>query len=229
MIDAASLDEIVTAAGLLVVGGFAPTAEDGVPPRPDGEPAASVVVLGSAGPQFWRSFRSRMPDGPHPLDRWTRSTVQELAGRCEAAAVFPFDGPPHLPFQRWARLADPRLHPSPIGLLIHPEHGLWLGLRAALLFAQPLAIAPWPAARSPCDDCVARPCLSTCPVGAFRADRYVVPDCLAYLATLSGQPCMTLGCAARRACPVGRTQAQLPEQAQLHMRAFRADAGTRRG
>ena len=43
------------------------------------------------------------------------------------SALFPFGGPPHFPFQQWARRAEP-VHPSPIGLLIHPIYGLWHSL-----------------------------------------------------------------------------------------------------
>lgn len=228
MIEYAQLEADVNAAGFVLVGAFAPTEEDGVPQMAGERAAGAVAIIGSAGPDFWRTVRGKLPDGAHPLDRWTRATLEELAARYRAGALFPFGGPPHLPFQRWAQRADPHLQPSPLGLLIHPEYGLWLGLRGALLFGESLEMPEQDAVDSPCLTCSDKPCLSTCPVGAFRPGRYEVPDCLAYLATLSGQPCMTLGCAARRACPVGRAYAHLPEQAQLHMRAFRAGPGSGR-
>jgi len=43
--------------------------------------------------------------------------------------------------------------------------------------------------------------------------------CKTYLATDAGKSCMTNGCAARRACPVGAKR-RLPAQAAFHMEAF---------
>jgi hypothetical protein len=40
------------------------------------------------------------------------------------------------------------------------------------------------------------------------------------LETKEGEDCMTLGCRARRACPVGREFTYVPDQAGFHMRAF---------
>jgi hypothetical protein len=132
-----------------------------------------------------------------------------------------------LPFQRWAQRAEP-VFPSPIGMLIHPEHGLWHAYRGALAFAGEIAgLPPRGAAHSPCDSCADKPCLTTCPVGAFGPEGYDVPACAAHLRRPAGADCMGLGCRARRACPVGRQATYLPEQAAFHMAAFLgARAGT---
>jgi ferredoxin len=195
-----------------------------VPGRRDGRLVAQLVMVGNAGPQMHAHFTSapEAADGlPHPLDRWTRRIVDGLAAELGAEAIYPFQGPPWFPFQRWARHADPDLHPSPTGILIHPVFGLWHALRAALLLANPVELPPSLLAASPCEACAAKPCLTSCPVGAIRHDSYRVADCRALLATLSGQSCMMLGCAARRACPVGREHAYAAGQAAFHMRAFR--------
>ena len=46
--------------------------------------------------------------------------IEALARELGGKALFPFGGPPFLPFQRWAQRAEP-VHSSPIGLLIHPR------------------------------------------------------------------------------------------------------------
>ena len=122
--------------------------------------------------------------------------------------------------QRWARRANPTLSVSPLGILIDPEFGLWHALRGALLYRERLEFATVHAQPSPCETCAARPCLKTCPVGAFKGDGYDVVSCRSYLATLSGQPCMIQGCQARLACPVGREHAYRGGLAQHLMRAF---------
>ena len=56
-----------------------------------------------------------------------------------------------------------------------------------------------------CDTCVDKPCLSACPVNAFGPNGFDVASCRAYLNTEPGRKgCMTSGCMARDACPVGR-------------------------
>ena len=37
-----------------------------------------------------------------PLDRWSRRLIERLARELGGRALFPFGGPPFLPFQRWA-------------------------------------------------------------------------------------------------------------------------------
>ena len=102
---------------------------------------ATVVVIGHAGPGLWERFSAERPDGPDPLDRWTRARLAPVAERFGAALVLPNDGPPYRPFQRWAMRAE-AVHPSPLGLLIHREFGLWHALRAALLFPDHRVLPP---------------------------------------------------------------------------------------
>lgn len=217
------LVEALAPHGLVLRGGFYPDPEDGVPPLRDGRPAGTVLLIGNVGPALWRAFAANGADddGPHPLDRWTRRVLTSVARRCLATPLFPFDGPPHLPFQRWARRAEPAVAPSPLGILIHPDYGLWHAYRGALAFAECLPLPPPDRRPSPCQSCAARPCLDACPVGAFTGEAYRVDACRAHIDDPAGADCLSLGCRARRACPIGRDYAYTAEQAAFHMRAFR--------
>jgi hypothetical protein len=169
---------------------------------------------------MWRAFTRDRRDEPNPLDSWTRRVVTAAAGDLGASAsLFPFEGPPYHPFQRWALRAD-RVHPSPLGILIHPEFGLWHAYRAALCFVAELALPARPAAQTPCGTCRDRPCLSTCPVSAFSASGYDVEACARHVASPAGAPCREQGCLARDACPVGQAYAYSPAQAGFHMTHF---------
>lgn len=215
------LSGLLSPYGLILRGAFHPAPDDGVP-----QPVSTLAMIGNVGrPEgdaTWRAFntaRGRFP-GSESLNEWARSVVEPIARRLGAAALFPFGAKPPLPFQRWAMRAD-RVFPSPLGLLIHPDYGLWHAYRAALGFAEKLPLPPCAQVASPCETCAAKPCLAACPVGAFTGSGYDVPRCVAFLDTPSGADCMERGCRARRACPVGADRVHEPAQAQFHMRAFR--------
>lgn len=206
------------AAGLVARGAFVPGETDGVPAVAPGRPTRAVVLLGNAGPAMWERFSAERREEDDPLDRWSERTVARLADKLGARAAFPFQ-PPYLPFQRWAVRAEP-CHPSPIGLLVHPDYGLWHGYRAALLFPFELDLPAADRRSSPCQDCGGRPCLSACPVGAFDGKGYDLGRCVAHLGRVPRGDCAHDGCAARLACPVGPAFRYAPAQAEFHMAAF---------
>lgn len=213
--------------GLTPRGGFHPQAADGVPPLRDGRAAATLVLLGNAGAALWRSFGAspEAADGAaDALDRWSRRVIGGLAERLGATPLFPFDGPPWLPFVRWAKRAGP-VAESPLGMLVHPDYGLWHAWRGALAFPERLALPPRDARPPPCLACAEQPCLGACPAGAFGPRGYDVAACTAHLSSEAGGECMRGGCLARRACPVGSEYAYADAQAAFHMRAFLAARG----
>ena len=204
--------------GLTPRGAFCPAAGDDVPPLATDTPARTVVLAGNAGPQMWRAFDAARAGGRMTLDAWSGRVLTELAARLGARAVFPFERP-YLPFQRWAMRAE-ACHPSPLGLLIHPDYGLWHGYRGALLFAAAIELPPPDRRASPCASCADPPCLTACPVGAFDGSAYDVPACARQLARTPEPECMRTGCLARHTCPIGRHRRYVAEQARFHMRAF---------
>ncbi len=212
------IERLLQDAGLDPRGAFHPAADDGVPALDTGEVARTVMLAGNAGPRMWRAFEAARGESALTLDEWSLRVLTGLAARIGARAVFPFERP-YLPFQRWALRAE-ACHASPLGLLIHPEYGVWHGYRGALLLAAELEL-PAPDRRpSPCASCLDRPCLKACPAGAFDGKAYDVPACARHLAGTSEPDCMQIGCLARHACPVGRDYRYAPAQARFHMQAF---------
>jgi hypothetical protein len=224
MTDIEAIGRAVQPYGLALRGAFYPEPVDGVPALADSRPSATVVVLGNLGAAMWPFFsRSRefADSAPDPLDRWTRRILDGVARILGATAFYPFGGPPWLPFQRWAIKAD-AVGPSPLGVLIHPDYGLWHAYRGALAFAETLPLPATDPRPRPCDSCVGRPCLSACPVGAFQPTRYDATACRNHVVGPSGAACREGGCLARLACPIGREHAYPPAQMALHMAAFTA-------
>jgi len=201
--------------GLLLRGGFHAEEMDGAP---DG--VKTVLMVGNAGPAMWRAAKAHLQPGPDPMNRWTERTVAPIAVAVGAAAIYPFGDPPYYPFQRWAQRAED-VFPSPLGILIHPDYGLWHAYRAALCFEERLDLPARTVRPSPCASCVEKPCLTRCPVGAFSVETgYDVPACAGHIRRPEGADCMKLGCRARRACPVGTGFTYSEEQAAFHMTAF---------
>jgi hypothetical protein len=219
------IETAIAATGLAVRGWMAVSPEDRLPPLGPDRPARALVLVGRLGRRGWGEFaaspefRDRLPD---PLDRWSARVIGDLAVMLGGHALFPFGGPTWWPFQDWARRAE-GLARSPLGLLIHPEFGLWHAYRGALAFADDVGpIGPPPPVASPCESCTAKPCLATCPVDAFSPEGYDTARCLAHLESPLGALCRTDGCRARDACPVGRGRRYGDDEIRFLMRAFRA-------
>jgi hypothetical protein len=204
--------------GFMPLGWFAPRPEDEVPPADEDQPAQFVVLIGNAGPEMFQRFRSTCRAAEDSLDEWCREVIGKMAVEVCAKAVFPFDKPP-APFLRWARRGG-ATHQSPLGFNIHADFGLWHAYRAALIFGAEFDIPPIKSI-SPCETCQSKPCLSACPVNAFDGTSYEVNSCVDHIVSPKGTDCMSGGCLARRACPVGRAYAYVPAQMQFHMIAFR--------
>ncbi|MGC9369546.1 MAG: ferredoxin [Paracoccaceae bacterium] len=211
----AEIDALAARSALEVFGAFHPSPGDGTP-----EGCATLVLLGPREPGFWPhvSAQPEFRDGaPDPLDRWSTRAIGVLAEETGATPLFPFTGPPWLPFYDWA-LRSGHAWASPVGLLVHAKAGLMASWRGALALDEWLELPAAPAC--PCDTCAGKPCLGACPVGALGAKGYDVPACHAFLDLAEGAACLNGGCRVRCACPVSKSYGRMPEQSAFHMAAF---------
>jgi len=221
----ADIQAALSPSGLAVRGGFNFAAGDDAPAGPDGHPAKAVLLVGNAGGAFWPQFEAWRATQPtnlaDPFDTWSRVVLEEVAATCGARVIMPNDKP-FAPFQQWAMRAE-GLKASPLGILMHPEYGLWHAYRGALLFDEALAAEDLnQEPENPihlCALCDRKPCLNACPVGAFGS-RFDHVACGSHIGSASGRMCMEGGCLARNACPHGAWRYPVPMRAFL-MRAFR--------
>ena len=223
-------DRIATALadhGLILRGGFAFGVDDTPPPARSGGPATAILLIGQSGaspwPHFlrWRERQSARHE--NPLDTWCREIIGDVADRFGARAVSPSDRP-FLPFQQWAMRAE-GLRPSPLGILMHPEYGLWHAYRGALLFDDIVSMPVPLATAHLCDSCADKPCLNACPVNAHSHVAFDYRACLAYAGGPDGTPCRKGGCLDRNACPYG-TDYRYPRDVQaFHMASFLRPSG----
>ncbi|MBZ9798090.1 4Fe-4S dicluster domain-containing protein [Mesorhizobium sp. ES1-4] len=218
--------EEITAAlganGLILRGGVLFPDHEGAPHGASGVPAKSVLLVGQAGVAPWPHFlrwRATQPHGiANPLDTWSRQVIGAVAEKFGARAVSPSDRP-YLPFQQWAMRAE-GLRPSPLGILMHPQYGLWHAYRGALLFEEEIALPEPREAVHLCDACVEKPCMKACPVDACSIRGFAYQSCLGHVRGADGEPCRSGGCLDRNACPHGTSYRYPPEVQAFHMASF---------
>lgn len=182
----------------------------------------SVVVIGNGGGAFWESYRRACRARPalaaraEPLDDYTRDVVEGACAAVVAAAggriLYPFGFYDDAPsFTRLAILAGLG-RPSRLGVLVHPEFGPWMALRAAIAVPTELH-APRPAdGFDPCPTCPA-PCATACPAAAVSPAGWDVARCAATRAA-AADPCAP-ACHARVACVLAE-QHRYPADALAH-------------
>jgi len=167
--------------------------------------ARSILVIASGGPTLWEDMieaiavdSGRLTDEAHPLDA-------HVARLIESAPMTAFEhrwflatatAPVQLDFRTLAVLSGVGAA-SRLGLVIDPEVGPWLGLRAACFVDLALpASSPTP---DVCAGCSA-PCVSACPAGALVSGQWDVGTCATYHRTSTD---CAQTCHSRQACPVG--------------------------
>ena len=219
------LDEISAALaghGLIQRGGFVFDHGEAAPNGPTGRPVRSVLLVGQAGAEPWPCFlrwREAQPANlENPLDSWAREVIGQVAREFGAHAVSPSDKP-YLPFQQWAMRAE-GLRPSPLGILMHPEYGLWHAYRGALLFDVDLEFDEVRKQSHLCDLCPGKPCLKSCPVDAYSEAGFAYERCLGHVRGSSGGACRTQGCLDRHACPYGLAYRYPADVQAFHMKSY---------
>jgi epoxyqueuosine reductase QueG len=180
--------------------------------------ARTAVVLGAGGRAFFTAFR-RSPEAAHPtdpVDQYTRRVAAALAEDLDGRAIFAFEsrGGAYADFVALGRAAGLG-SPSRLGLLLHPEYGPWLSLRAVVLTPRALDATGSLADFDPCAGCPA-PCAAACHGLALRSERFDAAECEI---AREREPSCHSRCDARRACVVGREH-RYSEAAEAHHMAF---------
>lgn len=215
------LADALSRGGLLLRGTvhFAPG--EPAPEIAAGKQARSLVLVGNGGGSFWPCFSRWLEDQPDgltdPLDNWSKQVIGAVAETFGLRAVFPSDRP-WQPFQQWAMRAE-GLRASPLGILMHPEYGLWHAYRGALLSDVDLPKHGVEKGIHLCDACDWKPCLNSCPAGAIQEGGFNSAACGEHVAGPEGGSCRDKGCIARNHCPHDRYRYSSAQQA-FHLKAF---------
>ncbi len=190
--------------------------------------AKTLVVIGNGGGGFWAGFQAYcharqgyLQEREHPLDDYTVETIENALALClqRSGAVYRY----LYPFRFWtepvsfmhlARAAG-LAGPSILGVVIHPEYGPWLALRAALLIDQDLYAPPTAANFDPCPTCREQACMAACPASAVSAEKgWDIPACVQHRLHSPGD--CTNRCHARYDCVYGRAHRYSSDELQYH-------------
>ena len=204
MLSVSNLKEKAQKIGLNLVG-----VADGRPYQHILPDCQTAIVFANGGQDLWTHFLedlranpSHLTDTAHPLDdfigRWIQSvdpnpdSTRRWVQCAEEADVF-------IDFRSLALSAGLGT-PSLLGLVIHPEYGLWVSMRTVLLSTEVFEHTTKNTVQSPCTQCVEKPCISACPGKAVTLSGWSVQQC----ATFHGEStlCATQ-CRSRQSCPVG--------------------------
>lgn len=131
-----------------------------------GSPASLAVVVGNSR-AMWPRFKAALAADPalaadaNPLERYVVGVVERALAPLAVAheARYAHERPPRLvAIQRLAHAAGLAFL-GPANLVVHPVHGPWISLRAAVVFAVPGPDGPPAAPVDTCAGC-ARPCVA---------------------------------------------------------------------
>ncbi|MBX2881069.1 MAG: hypothetical protein KTR32_14090 [Granulosicoccus sp.] len=197
-----------------------PALEDGASsPGTDRLKRQSVLLIGNAGPAFWAACQaSDLSQEPDPVDRYSARQVTEALTRFV----------PDIPHRLLYPASDCAIalqslgamagwhQPSPLGIGMHPQAGLWFAYRAVVLLD-----AEWAPTAAPesvanyCAECKTQDCIQTCPADALSmGDTPDLGRCGNFRLE-ENSPCQDQ-CLARIACPVFTELRYSREQVRHH-------------
>jgi hypothetical protein len=182
-----------------------------------------LVLVGHGGRRMWQALQERGKDTADPVDAYsialTRQFIRDYLDDAQSHWLYP-DTDYIVPLQQLGEAAG-WSYPSPLGSGISPVYGVWFAYRAAFLTNADLPLLQDDPAASPCSTCVEKPCITTCPVGAVRADDFGITECVSFRLQ-PASPCADR-CLARLACPFFPQHRYSLEQIQYHYGRSLAD------
>ncbi|MGE0685067.1 MAG: hypothetical protein AB7P69_29670 [Candidatus Binatia bacterium] len=190
----------------------------------------TLVVIGNGGGAFWSGFRayceahpSYLHDREHPLDDYTSVTIETAltphlrAANADYRYLYPFRfWTEPVSFMHLARAAN-IAGPSILGVVIHPQYGPWMALRAAVLLDQEVSMPPQAPGFDPCPTCQERACMTACPANAVAPTTgWDIPACVQHRVRVETD-CVDY-CRARYDCVYGREHRYPLDELQYHQR-----------
>ncbi|MES9962927.1 MAG: hypothetical protein ABW116_05275 [Candidatus Sedimenticola sp. 20ELBAFRAG] len=176
----------------------------------------SLILIGHGGKKLWSMLPADQFRQADPIDSFSREKTRlfadTLLGSERYRILFPDDQ--LVPLQQLGHCAGWH-HPSPLGVGINSQWGLWFAYRAVLVTDIELPEIKLPPGPNPCQACHSKPCTTACPSLAVTAETGLdLKVCTAY--RLEAVSDCAEKCLARLACPVATEHRYTPQQVQYH-------------
>ena len=199
------------------------TLEDLLSPAIDAETLSeypSTVLTAHAGADFWHALSEFGHVGDHPVDHFsihlTDKYVTEYLN-VEHMLLYPSEYAISL---RSVAQRTGWCHPSPLGVTIHHEFGLWFAFRSLFMVKTHLPASDSSPTEPPCESCADKPCISACPSNAVgEIGKFQLEPCARYRLQESS-PC-SFSCLSRIRCPVGSDYRYVSKQMKYHYQRSR--------
>ena len=191
-----------------------------------------LLLIGHAGKKFWDVFQSRIADEvmlkPDPVDRYSRDITAEALEKhlpnINKWLLFPADD---CPINLMALGRAFNWHtPSPLGMGIHWNYGLWSAYRAVWwVDVECEGQVSESQVKSPatdiCSQCETQECVASCPADAIQyRENPDLSSCADYRLQDSSQCEST--CLARMACPYAGEHRYIEQQMAYHYELSRS-------
>ena len=176
-----------------------------------------LVLLGHGGRRLWEALQAFGHQTNDPVDYYslvmTKTFIEQYLGSPSSLMLYPLSSIT-IPLQRLGELAG-WSHPSPLGIGINEQYGVWFAYRSAFLTTLALPLTDDQRTQSPCDACYDKPCISGCPSGAVQGvDLFDIYKC-GNFRVQEDSVCQDR-CLARMACPYAPQHHYTLEQIRYH-------------
>jgi epoxyqueuosine reductase len=175
-----------------------------------------LVLIGHGGRRMWETLQERGMETADPVDHYSVSLTRQFIHNYldDMPVLWLYPGAEFvIPLQQLGEAAG-WSYPSPLGSGISPVYGVWFAYRAAFLIDADLPLVNEDPAPSPCDSCLDKPCIQSCPVGAVQPEVFDIEGCVRHRLG-PDSPCADR-CLARMACPYFPEQRYSLEQIRYH-------------
>lgn len=187
--------------------------------------SGSLLLLGHGGKVFWERYQGTEPVSTDPVDHFSAmisaKAIQKYLPNIHHEQLFPLA---ECPINLMALGRELGWHtPSPLGMGINAQYGLWSAYRALWWLDAELegaAVVHYDLQNSDtttdiCKQCATQECLHACPASALSADTSPnLQKCADYRLAVASDCHDT--CIARRACPVATEHRYSAEQMAYH-------------
>jgi len=176
-----------------------------------------LILFAHSGRKFWDKLQNSGFKSSNPIDDFTLKKVNQFfvdtLPDCKYSIVYPSPYPLNL--QKLGELAGWH-HSSPFRIGINNLWGTWFAYRAVILTNTKLKTTQKHLTKSPCEQCIDKPCIQSCATTALDTGKLELNQCIEYRKK-SDSTCKET-CHARTSCPIGEDARYSTEQIEYHYR-----------